>query len=132
MLGDARQSRGWPRGIAAVGRAGAGLHDQAAAVPFAPRVRPICAFVASARATAQSDRDGGCDRRTFCKSDPAPGQCDKPPVRKCPPCTGVDSPALDKDAVFFSWNRAHFGAWVITSSPLILGMCKLVTLYIRG
>lgn len=24
--------------------------------------------------------------------------------------------------MFFSWNRAHFGAWVITSSPLILGM----------
>ena len=52
-------------------------------------------------------------------------------MRKCPPCTGVDSPALDKDAVFFSWNRAHFGAWVITSSPLILGMCKLATLYLH-
>ena len=21
-----------------------------------------------------------------------------------------------------NWNRAHFGAWVVTSSPLILGM----------
>ena len=31
--------------------------------------------------------------------------------------------------MFYSWNRAHFGAWVITSSPLILGMCKLATLY---
>ncbi len=23
---------------------------------------------------------------------------------------------------FYSWNRAHFGAWSITSSPLILGL----------
>ena len=23
---------------------------------------------------------------------------------------------------FLSWNRAHFGAWCITSSPLILGL----------
>jgi len=31
----------------------------------------------------------------------------------------VQAPA---EGAFYSWNRAHFGAWCITSSPLILGL----------
>ena len=31
----------------------------------------------------------------------------------------VQAPAED---AFYSWNRAHFGAWCITSSPLIIGI----------
>ena len=75
---------------------------------------------------------------TFCKSDPAAGQCDKAmPHKPCPACpppplardllleAGVDQNQIDQDLedlqeglerqkqeVFFSWNRAHFGAWV--------------------
>ena len=53
------------------------------------------------------------------------------PHKPCPPCPPPlqardleedDTERQKKQAVFFSWNRAHFGAWVITSSPLILGM----------
>jgi hypothetical protein len=63
---------------------------------------------------------------TFCLSDPAPHQCDSPPQRPCPPCPAPAAPpapgGITKDQAFFSWNRAHYGAWVITGSPLILGM----------
>ena len=30
--------------------------------------------------------------------------------------------APDQPGTWFSWNRAHFGAWCVTSSPLILGL----------
>jgi hypothetical protein len=55
---------------------------------------------------------------TFCKSDPAGGQCAKPmPHKPCPPCPPPPPPTpltelelqQQEDAVFFSWNRAHFG-----------------------
>jgi hypothetical protein len=63
---------------------------------------------------------------TFCLSDPAPHQCDNPPKLPCPPCPAPAPPPargdVTKDQAFFSWNRAHYGAWIITSSPLILGM----------
>jgi hypothetical protein len=60
---------------------------------------------------------------TYCISDPASGQCDEPmPHKPCPPCPAPPSAEdlPEHDAVFYSWNRAHFGGWIITSSPLIL------------
>ena len=62
---------------------------------------------------------------TFCKSDPAGGQCAKPmPHKPCPPCPPPPPPTpltelelqQQEDAVFFSWNRAHFGGAYLSSS----------------
>lgn len=60
---------------------------------------------------------------TFCISDPASGQCDRPmPHKPCPPCPAPPSTAKkseeqrEHDAVFFSWNRAHFGGTVLSLS----------------
>jgi hypothetical protein len=33
----------------------------------------------------------------------------------------VAAPSAD-DATWYPWNRAHFGAWCVTSSPLVLGL----------
>ena len=58
--------------------------------------------------------------RFFCPNAATPGQCGHSPS-PCPPCPPPAPPGpslLDRDTVFFSWNRAHFGAWVITVSAL--------------
>ena len=52
-----------------------------------------------------------------------------PPISDYLPHSPPISPDLEVGRVaeplpgtFFGWNRAHFGAWCITSAPLILGM----------
>jgi hypothetical protein len=74
---------------------------------------------------------------TWCPSDKAAGQCSQPMPRKpCPPCPTpspppAKPPALNRNVVFFTWNRAHFGAvsallpLLYTSVCLIARRCTL-------
>ena len=52
----------------------------------------------STRDVVFADKPQPCSHhkgRTFCESDPASGQCDRPSVAKCPPCPKGFGPGID-------------------------------------